>query len=354
MSSRPSVGVLTFHRCINYGSYWQARCLVQGLRALGHDAVLLDHDCAAVNRAEWRCALAPLLPEGTAGLDRRLYRAKIRKFQDAVAALPLSTTFDLTRPQTMDAYDLVVVGSDEVWNLRHPWYGGAPAFFGDGLQAKRLISYAASFGNHDAASGLEAPWRDWLTRFASISVRDANSCSLVRQVTHRCPVTVLDPCLQFPPSLERAGADEDYIAVYGHGFPSWFQAMVRAWADRQNCPLRSIGYRNDWADEQHLAAGPDEFAAQIAGARAVVTNFFHGCVFAVLNGKPFACSPTPYRLNKVRDLILLLAIGERLVDERSRQADVDALLCEPLGNGVMHRIDALRAMSSAYLNQALG
>jgi hypothetical protein len=26
------VGVLTFHRCINYGSYWQARCLVEGLR----------------------------------------------------------------------------------------------------------------------------------------------------------------------------------------------------------------------------------------------------------------------------------------------------------------------------------
>src|SRR5690349_8232637 len=37
------IGVLTFHRCINYGSYWQARCLVDGLRARGHDAVLLDH-----------------------------------------------------------------------------------------------------------------------------------------------------------------------------------------------------------------------------------------------------------------------------------------------------------------------
>ena len=51
------IGVLTFHRCINYGSYWQARCLVEGLRARGHDAVLLDHDSPQVNRAEWRCAL---------------------------------------------------------------------------------------------------------------------------------------------------------------------------------------------------------------------------------------------------------------------------------------------------------
>ena len=29
------VGVLTFHRCINYGSYWQARCLVEAIAARG-------------------------------------------------------------------------------------------------------------------------------------------------------------------------------------------------------------------------------------------------------------------------------------------------------------------------------
>ena len=46
------VGVLTFHKCINYGSYWQARCLVEALRARGHDAELLDHDCRCVRRAE--------------------------------------------------------------------------------------------------------------------------------------------------------------------------------------------------------------------------------------------------------------------------------------------------------------
>ena len=46
------IGVLTFHKCINYGSYWQARCLVEALRRRGHDAELLDHDCGCVRRAE--------------------------------------------------------------------------------------------------------------------------------------------------------------------------------------------------------------------------------------------------------------------------------------------------------------
>src|SRR6266496_1522248 len=62
---RKKVGVLTFHKCINYGSYWQARCLVEWLLARGHDAELLDHDCACVRRAEAKCALQPKLPERT-------------------------------------------------------------------------------------------------------------------------------------------------------------------------------------------------------------------------------------------------------------------------------------------------
>ena len=32
------IGILTFHRCINYGAYWQARCLLEHLRSLGHEA----------------------------------------------------------------------------------------------------------------------------------------------------------------------------------------------------------------------------------------------------------------------------------------------------------------------------
>jgi hypothetical protein len=58
MASALKVDVLTFHRCINYGSYWQARCLVEQLRSRGHEAGLLDHDRRCVRRAEVRCANA--------------------------------------------------------------------------------------------------------------------------------------------------------------------------------------------------------------------------------------------------------------------------------------------------------
>ena len=78
MSVPRKIGVLTFHRCINYGSYWQARCLVDGLRGRGHDAVLLDHRSVRVNRAEWKCALSPLLPAPTPPSEYPLYAGPAR------------------------------------------------------------------------------------------------------------------------------------------------------------------------------------------------------------------------------------------------------------------------------------
>jgi hypothetical protein len=352
----PRIGVLTFHRCINYGSYWQARALVEGLRARGHDAVLLDHDCPKVKWAEYRCAFQPLLPERSARRDFPLYAAKARKLLSAADGLPSSRRFPLDRPDLLGEYHTIIVGSDEVWNMRHPWYGGQPIFYGEGLRAQRLVSYAASFGNHDAQDGLHPDWAERLKRFSAISVRDANSRTMLQGAIAADAALVLDPCLQFAEAILRDNnaereASEPYIAVYGHNFPRWYTEAVRAFAARAGLPLVSIGYRNDWADEQRIDAGPLDFARLIAGAAAVATNFFHGCVFALLNGRPFACATQPYRSNKVRDLMNAVGERERLTEDLD--GDVGALLSRPVSQAVTRRIADLRARSEQFLSHAL-
>src|SRR5215203_5555353 len=300
--ARPrKIGVLTFHRCINYGSYWQARCLVEGLRALGHEAVLLEHTSSRVKLAEWKCALQPVLPTPVPKSDYPLYAVKMRKFFDAFASLPCSPCFVLEDPADIQEYDLVIVGSDEVWNLRHPWYGGCPLFYGSGIRAKHLVSYAASFGNYQASEGLDHSWVERLRAFEWISVRDGNSQEIIQAALGYEPELVLDPCLQFPPSQlsppqfsskRQALFNEDsspYVAIYGHNFTEWFAQEIRCWARARGYLLVSIGYRYDWADVQWLTAGPEEFAALMSQAEAVATNFFHGCVFSLLNSKPFVC-----------------------------------------------------------------
>lgn len=351
------IGILTFHRCINYGSYWQARCLAEGLRARGHDAVILDHDSRRVNLAEWKCAFQPTLPTPVPPSDHPHYRRKIRRFFQAFESLPLSPRFPIDNPIRMPHFDLVIVGSDEVWNLSHPWYGGYRLFYGEGVRAPRLVSYAASFGNHDAPYGLAQDWSDKLKNFRRIAVRDDVSRAIVQNATGIEPAVVLDPCLQFPlpatASLDETPLPSAYIAVYGHGFSASFSEAVRRWAKRKQLPLISIGYRNDWADRQWIDAGPHEFAHFMAGAEAVATNFFHGCVFALRNRKPFVCESSWYRGNKLRSLMARVGGENHLLREEAPAPAYGALLGEPLASGIIDRIERLRESSRRYLDEAL-
>ena len=349
------MGVLTFHRSINYGSYWQAHCLVEGLRRRGYHVELLDHDCPKVLRAELQCALQPELPRRTPRRFLGSYATKVRNVLDAVGGLPLSRRFPLNRPQVLQSYDAIVVGSDEVWNFRHPWFGSQPIFFGERLKTRRLISYAASFGNHSAWDGIHPAWARKLDRFAGLSVRDENSFHLVRNGTGRTPSIVLDPCLYYPnPALAAADASTGrYAVVYGHGFPDWLKRRMRRWAEARRLRLISVGYLNDWADEQLIEAGPLDFARIMAGGAAVVTNFFHGCVFALLYGKPWISFPSAYRSIKIPDLVALVGAQDRVIDEDTPFAAMSDQLETPVRASVSAKIAQLRRQSDAYLDAAL-
>jgi hypothetical protein len=350
------IGVLTFHRCINYGSYWQARCLAEGIQAFSHESNILDHHSARVNIAEWKCGYRPVLPTHVPESDFALYREKMEKFFRVFDTMPLSKSFPLDQPEQMEEYDMVVVGSDEVWNLYHPWYGKHPLFYGEGINAKSLISYAASFGNFPSSVGLSTEWSDKLRKFDHISVRDENSRTIIQQALGFVPEMVLDPCLQFPvipDSRSLNNLQEPYVAVYGHNFSEYFIREIKNWAKRRNLQLVSIGYRNDWADQQWLTADPHDFAAFMSNAAAVATNFFHGCVFALNNARPFVCETTPYRSNKLQGLMNKIGGEGHLVRENTPFPVYDARLSQPVDQGILEKINHLRQSSNAFLQRAL-
>lgn len=352
---RRKIGVLTFHKCINYGSYWQARCLVEGLRQQGFDAELIDHHSDRVLRAEVRCAFQPTLPVRSSRAHMRGYAAKVRNFLDAFAHLPMSAPVPLERPEEIADYEAVVAGSDEIWNLSHPWYGGARIFYGDGIEVPRLVSYAGSFGSYSCHWGLDEYWTGLLKGFDALSVRDRNSYWLINGTTGREPPLVLDPCLQFPEQIEAADPqdEEPFVLVYGHSFPKWFIAATKRWARARGLRLRSVGYHNGFADEQVLDAGPFEFAQLMRGARAIVTNYFHGCVFALLNRKPFAAATMDYRRNKVSDLAETLHMPERVLGEAVTQSAFERLLDDAPPPQVFARIAEARGRSREFLRAAL-
>lgn len=355
MADPRRIGILTFHRCFNYGAYWQARCLVEGIRAMGHDAVILDHWSWPVNVAEWKCGFFPFRRNIRAIADCPTYGRKLLAFRRARQRLPLSRLFPLDRPGALDPYDLVVVGSDEVWNTEHPWYGGKDLFFGIGLRGGALAAHAASFGSRPVGEPLASAQAEALRQFASISVRDVNSRMIVRDAIGVAPEVVLDPCLHFDPAVDSDNGvpSRPYALVYGVGFSLAFSRHVADWARAAGVRLVSVGYRNEWADENRISASPEDFVRLMRHARAVATNYFHGCVFAMRYAIPFVCEASPYREIKIRDL--LATVGAE--SHRWRQDDTaDACatrLSEPLRESMLLRIDALRRSSQASLTAML-
>jgi hypothetical protein len=351
------VGVLTFHRCINYGSFWQAKCLTEGLRSLGYDAVILDHDSRRINLAEWRCAYQPLLPTKIPAQSFPVYRRKISRFFRAFESLPLSSRFDIEHPQEMESCDIVVIGSDEVWNLFHPWYGKCPIFYGKGVRTKKLVSYAASFGNYPSSMGLHPFFKERLHDFEHISVRDRNSQALIESTLGFVPQLVLDPCLHFdvPASnnISPAAPSEPYVAVYGHSFTEEFARKIKQWAAVKKMPLISIGYHNKWADREWIDADPYDFAHFISHAEAVATNFFHGCVFALKTKKPFVCESSSYRNTKITALLSGLGADDRLLSEDTTTKELHELLSRPPGSNVAAKIRSMKECSGAFLENAL-
>lgn len=262
--------------------------------------------------------------------------------------------FSPARPPAFDDFDCIIVGSDEVWNFIHPWYGDEPLFFGGGLKPKRLISYAPSFGNYNATQGLPSEWAARLRRFDRVSVRDYNSAQIVRDALGVEPAMVLDPCLQFfPKTFAQAPrpAGSEYLLVYATRLAPGFVHEVQQWARARRLRIVSMGCRQSWADISLPAAGPEEFLRGFQGARAVVTSFFHGCVFSLRFQRPFVAQVPDHRANKVNGLLRTVGAPERLIGNESSLRP--GFLDEPLSGAVLAEIERHRKTSSDYLEEAL-
>ena len=91
----------------------------------------------------------------------------------------------------------------------------------------------------------------------------------------------------------------------------------------------------------------------MAGAEAVATNFFHGCVFALRNSKPFVCETTPYRSQKLHGLMAKVCGIGHLVTEDTPAAIYNERLSQPLQEHIQQQIERLRQGSNVYLDRAL-
>lgn len=297
------VGILSMQRIRNYGSFLQAYGLKSILEGLGADVQFVDYHPGKT-----------LIPaDGGTGLKRKVSKA-LEAFQGS-APLSEKLRFINYKKNYADNYypylgitdtmnyspelDLLVIGSDEVFNCvqNNTNVGFSPELFGQNSHAKKIVSYAASFGNTNYQKleqyGVADKVAEWLKSFNAISVRDNNSKQTVEKLTGRAPQINLDPVLMYdfvgsnkiPADI---GEKNKYMMLYGYSgrFTSEECKKIRAYANRKGLKIYCIGGVQDCCDK-YIGCDPFKVIAYFQHAECIVTDTFHGTIMSIITHRQF-------------------------------------------------------------------
>ncbi|MFC2135298.1 polysaccharide pyruvyl transferase family protein [Bacteroidota bacterium] len=305
------IGILTFHDGINHGAYLQCYSLMRVLSSEGHDVEIINYK----NFKHWFTEYRVFLLRKNPLLAIRNY-SKIRKFHKAHEKFNLSAITFSHSKVSKSHYDAVIVGSDIVWNYENPLFGFDKLYFGHGLNADKLISYAASFGAVTKESLPPSDVTTGLKKFDSISVRDNNSRDLVKTYIDRDAEVVLDPTFLSNFSGEEVLPEENnFILVYAFMMPEKIKEQVKEFARKNNKRIIAVAYPQSWCDKNLGTVDPFEWLGYFKKADYVLTSTFHGTLFSLKYQKQFCTIGNIAINNKAIHILNKVGLIEYLIQK---------------------------------------
>jgi len=213
--------------------------------------------------------------------------------------------------------DVVILGSDIIWDFAIKEFGEDVHLFGHGLNAERVIAYGPSFGT------CKSEWRripeyvsSGLNELDAISVRDENSALLVEYIVGKKPPIVLDPVWLWDWDMDemiKCPDLDNYILVYGDTFSDEFINNLIKYARANG--LKLVTYPNydviySWCDIMldPVVVTPLELFGYFKGASLVATSAFHGLTFGLVFSKKVAYSRSRFIDAKVKNMLIELGI----------------------------------------------
>lgn len=301
------IGIVTFHRALNFGAMLQAFALQQTLSEK-HDAKLLDYRCAAIEGSYYpQGGVRGSVKFGLKWILRHkrtkhayLKRKNFINFSDKYLE---TTDISYTKDNVAEAnrsFDTFICGSDQVWN---PGITGEDYnYFLEFADAGKKFSYAGSFGN--IGDILSHPRKEKIKRLLSDFriplIREDDgfqvlNCLKVENAERA--QKVCDPVflLSREEWIEKLGlkpVDGKYILVYFVAKQTNALEIAKKMAERLQMDVRYLDaagrYEDcpDWCINE-MDAGPKRFLELLLGAEYVLTTSFHGMAFSTILNKQF-------------------------------------------------------------------
>lgn len=347
------ISILTHPPKKNYGGILQALALSAALKNLGHDVQILNGPFKKLSFAKrLSCGLKKLL-----GKDPDRKYSKLQEF--VKKNLPVT---EIWHGKSVPSCDVIVVGSDQVWRPDYTHFPGA--YFLDFVpddSPVRRIAYAASFGVESWLFTGEqtAGYGRLLKKFEAVSCREESGVRLCRDHFDVTAEKVPDPTLLH---------DADFYRQYSGGTGQKLQASSGLFTyfldpDTEKIKLaRELAAMKGWQWDDFLSGDRkkpmrpvEEFLAGISQADFVLTDSFHGMVFSMIFGKPYAIVGNAKRGLTRFDLTVKAGVPEALLaGPLSVESCLDLAEDPDKYSSIQEYLRNERSAGMAFLNRFLG
>lgn len=337
------IAILTLPLHANYGGILQCYALQTVLEGMGHQVTVLNRrwpepnaqqrvvrriaslaKCIVKKYLMGRKDIALMSPWAE---NYTIYKAEQRKLIEIKRFVkeyihltkPLRSSDELREYVEANEVDCIVVGSDQVWReiygpcIEDYFLGFLPE--GD----KRVkVTYAASFGTADSPIS-EDHLKNCIPlakRFSSISVREQSGMEIMKDIFGLDTKLHLDPTLllsaeqyKFPVKDVEKGCLVSYILDETEDKIAISQEVSKA------LHLKNKKLRLDATSQDDVVLPSiEEWLSSFANAEFVVTDSFHGCVFSIINHKPFIAIANKERgLERFTSLLGTFGLMDRLI-----------------------------------------
>lgn len=352
------VGIVTFHYAVNPGSALQAYGLYKTISSFGFDEV----EIVNYQETKYRQQFMSFKPRfSLAGNIIQLYNIcsyiRYQRFWRGVVSM--KKRLDEIDLQKLKGYDIIVAGSDQIWNLELTSRNFN--FFIPFCKEAKKISYAASIGTKDFPEEDKEIVAKYLNDFSYLSVREPEAQLAIERLIGRKPELVIDPSLllnksDYEQMSQKPKIKKDYVFLYLRHKDSEVVPFAKNYAKKHGLQIVEChgGVRKIYKDDKIvMQPNPREWLGWIMNAKYVFTDSFHGCAFCINCNKQFFAkisSANSVMSSRIYNILDRYGLNDRLIEnENSMFSMTDIDFSE--SNALLEKD---RELAKNYLKRSLG